>query len=72
MKLLQKNALGRNKLNCFDAMQVLGGLAQILIWGSKRAKGGTWSFGIKGGLKTLGIYIYTSDCNVSWIYKHKD
>ena len=72
MKLLQKNALGRNKLNCLDAMQVLGGLAQILIWGSKRAKGGTWSFGIKGGPKTLGIYIYTWDCNVSWIYKHKD
>ena len=54
MKLLQNNGLGRNKLNCFKATQVLGGLAQILIWGSKIAKGGTWSFGIKGDLNRGG------------------
>ena len=59
MKLLQNNVLRRNKLNCFEATQVLGGLAQILIWGSEIGKGGTWSFGIKGGPKSLGIYIYT-------------
>ena len=34
MKLLQNNVLGGNKLNCFKATQVLGGLTQILIWGS--------------------------------------
>ena len=60
--------LRRNKLNCFEAMQLLGGLAQILIWRSEIAKGGTWSFSIKGGPKILGggpmnpkdamIYIY--------------
>ena len=56
MKLLQNNGLGRNKLNCFEAMQVLGGLAQILIWRSEIVKGGTWSFG-KGGPKILaGAY----------------
>ena len=54
MKLLQNNVLGRNKLNCFKATQVLGSLAQILIWGSEIAKGGTWSFGIKVGPKVLG------------------
>ena len=54
MKLLQNNGLGRNKLNCLEAMQVLGGLAQILIWGSEIAKGGTWSFGIKGDLNLVG------------------
>ena len=36
-----KTMLGGNKLNCFKAMQVLGGLTQILIWGSKIAKGPT-------------------------------
>ena len=49
--------LGGNKLNCFKATQVLGGPTQILIWGSKIAKGefilpdklrGTRSYGIKG------------------------
>ena len=39
MKLLQNNALGGNKLYCFKATQVLGSLTQILIWGSKIAKG---------------------------------
>ena len=39
MKLLQKNVLGGNKLNCFKATQVLGGLTQILIWGFEIAKG---------------------------------
>ena len=47
MKLLQSNVLGGNKLNCFETTQVLGGLTQILIWGSETAKGPTrW---IKGG-----------------------
>ena len=41
MKLLQNNVLGGNKLNCFKAMQVLGGLTQILKWGSEIAKGPT-------------------------------
>ena len=54
MKLLQNNVLERNKLNCFEATQVLGGLAQILIWGSEIAKGETWSFGIKGEPKFRG------------------
>ena len=47
MKLLQNNVLEGNKLNCFKAMQVLGGLTQILIWGSEIAKGPTRY--IKGG-----------------------
>ena len=47
MKLLQNNVLGSIKLNCFKAMQVLGGYTQILIWGSEIAKGPTRS--IKGG-----------------------
>ena len=34
MLLLQTDVLGGNKLNCFKATQVLGGLTQILIWGS--------------------------------------
>ena len=33
--------LGGNKLNCFKAMQVLGGPANILIWGSEIAKSPT-------------------------------
>ena len=33
---------------------MFGGLAQILIWGSEIAKGGTWSLGIKGGPKFRG------------------
>ena len=42
MKLLQSNVFGGNKLNCFNATQVLlGGPTQILIWGSKIAKGPT-------------------------------
>ena len=41
MKLLQNNVLGGNKLNYFKATQMLGGLTQILIWGSKLAKGPT-------------------------------
>ena len=41
MKLLQNNELGSNKLNCFKVRQVLGGLTQILIWGSEIAKGPT-------------------------------
>ena len=32
MKLLQSNVLGGNKLNCFKAIQVLGGPTQILIY----------------------------------------
>ena len=39
MKLLQKNVLRGNKLNCFKTRQVLGGLTQILIWESETAKG---------------------------------
>ena len=39
MKLLQTNVLGGKKLNCFKAMPVLGGLTQILIWGSEIVKG---------------------------------
>ena len=41
MKLLQSNVLGGNKLNCFKAMQVLGGPTQIVIWGSEIAEGPT-------------------------------
>ena len=51
---------GGDKLNCFKAMQVLGGPTQILIWGSeiaqsptskfKGGKGGAWSFGIRWDL----------------------
>ena len=41
MLLLQTDVLGDNKLNCFKAMQVLGGPGQILIWGSEIAKGPT-------------------------------
>ena len=51
MKLLQNNVLGVNKLNCFKAMQVLGGLRKILIWGFEIAKGPTRK--IKGGPGTL-------------------
>ena len=43
MLLLQNDVLGGNKLNCFKATQVLGGPAQILIWGSE----------IKGGPRAL-------------------
>ena len=39
--LLQTDVLGGNKLNCFKATQVLGGLTQILIWESEIAKGPT-------------------------------
>ena len=39
MLLLQTDVLGGNKLNCFKAMQVLGGPTQILIWVSEIAKG---------------------------------
>ena len=38
MKLLQSNVLGGNKLNCFEATQVLGGPTHILIWGTEIAK----------------------------------
>ena len=41
MKLLQSNVLGGSKLNCFKAMQVLGGPIKILIQGSEIAKGPT-------------------------------
>ena len=41
MKLLQTNVFEGNKLNCFKAMQMLGGFTQILIWGSEIAKGPT-------------------------------
>ena len=41
MKLLQNNVLGGNKLNCFKATQVLGGLREILLWESEIAKGPT-------------------------------
>ena len=47
MKLLQNNVLRGNKLNCFKAKQVLGGLTPILIWGSEIAKGPIRS--VKGG-----------------------
>ena len=43
--------LGGNELNWFKAMQVLGGLIQILIWGSEIAKGPTTY--IKGGPEAL-------------------
>ena len=33
MNLLQNKVLGGNKLNCFKAMQKLGGSTHILIWG---------------------------------------
>ena len=39
MKLLQNNVLEGSKLNCFKAMPLLGGLTQILIWGSEIVKG---------------------------------
>ena len=41
MLLLQTDVLGGNNLNCFKAMQVLGGLTQIFIWGSEIVKGPT-------------------------------
>ena len=41
MKFLQNNVLEGKKLNCFEAMQVLGDLTKILKWGSKIAKGPT-------------------------------
>ena len=41
MKLLQNNILGRHELNCFKAMQVLGGPTEILIWASEIAKSPT-------------------------------
>ena len=43
MNLLQNNLLGGNKLNCFKAMQVLGGPTHISIWGGgfEIAKGPT-------------------------------
>ena len=41
MKLLQNNLLRGNKLNCFKAMQVLGGPTQILIRGSRIAESPT-------------------------------
>ena len=54
MNLLQNNVLRGNKLNCFKAMQVLGGPTHILIWGGggfEIAKGPTrW---IKGGTGAL-------------------
>ena len=51
MKLLQSNVLGGNKWNCFKVMQVSGGPTQILISGSKKAKGPTRY--IKGGRGAL-------------------
>ena len=47
MNLLQSNVLGGNKLNCFKAMQVLGGPTQILIRGSEIDESPTSKF--KGG-----------------------
>ena len=35
MKLLQNNVLGGNKLNCFKATQVLGGLTHYWYGGPK-------------------------------------
>ena len=67
MKLLQSNVLGRNKLNCFEAMQVLKGLAQILIWESEIATGGTWGFGMKGEPNFRGDY-EPMNPNVIYIY----
>ena len=57
MKLLQNNVLGGNKWNCFKAMQVLGGLTQILIWGSKIAKGPTRQIKWGPGALVLGGHI---------------
>ena len=37
MKLLQNSVLGDNKLNCFKAMQMLGGLKQTLIRGVRNS-----------------------------------
>ena len=52
MLLLQTDVLGGNKLNFFNAMQVLlGGPTQILIWGCRIAKGATRS--IKRGPRAL-------------------
>ena len=41
MRLLQNNVLEGNKLNCFKATHMSGGLTQILIWGLEIAKGPT-------------------------------
>ena len=57
MKLLQNNVLGGNKWNCFKAMQMLGGLTQILIWGSKIAKGPTRQIKWGPGALVLGGHI---------------
>ena len=38
MLLLQTDVIGGNKLNCFKAVQVLGGPTHLLIWGSEIAK----------------------------------
>ena len=55
MKLLQSSVLGGNKLNCLKTMQVLGGPTQILLWGSKIAKGPTrWIKGGPGALVSRG------------------
>ena len=49
--------LGGNKLNCFKATQVLGGLTQILIWRSEIAKGPIF----RGETKMLGGAINPND-----------
>ena len=54
MKLLQNNVLGGNKLDCFKATQVLGGLTQILIKVLPDKIRGIWSSGIKEGPKFSG------------------
>ena len=59
MLLLQTDALEGNKWNCFKAMLVLGGLQQILMWGSEIAKGSTRQ--IKGG---PGASISRGDINL--------
>ena len=59
MKLFQNNVSGGNKLNCFNAMQVLGAPTQTLIWRSEIAKSPTRQ--IKGG---LGALVSRGDLNL--------
>ena len=55
MRLLQNNVLEGNKLNCFKATHMSGGLTQILIWGLEIAKGPTrWIKGGPGALVSRG------------------
>ena len=64
-----KTMLDGNKLNCFKATQVLGGPTCI-----PDKLRGTWSFGIKGGPKSLGQAFESKWCHVYiyiYIYIHR-